>query len=145
MLWAHNIHPLTHRSVSGFPRECWEQQDGMLSRMTHWWLDTSYSTNQWWVSSFLYSKFCGYTRGIVYSGHVINNITQFTVLLCEHFLLKVNLFLQSVDWEMAIGSVVLFEELYGFSLARECSNYHTVAIISHTSKVMLNILQARLQ
>ena len=46
---------------------------------------------------------------------------------------------------MAIGSVVLFEELYGFSLARECSHYHTVAIISHTSKVMLTILQARLQ
>ena len=29
--------------------------------------------------------------------------------------------------------------------AKECSNYHTIALISHTSKVMLNILQARLQ
>ena len=29
--------------------------------------------------------------------------------------------------------------------AKECSNYHTVALISHASKVMLNILQARLQ
>ena len=29
--------------------------------------------------------------------------------------------------------------------AKECSNYHTVAFISHTSKVMLKILQARLQ
>ena len=28
---------------------------------------------------------------------------------------------------------------------QECSNYHTVAIISHASKVMLKILQARLQ
>ena len=28
---------------------------------------------------------------------------------------------------------------------KECSNYHTVALISHTSKVMLKILQARLQ
>ena len=27
----------------------------------------------------------------------------------------------------------------------ECSNYHTVTLISHTSKVMLKILQARLQ
>jgi len=26
-----------------------------------------------------------------------------------------------------------------------CSNYHTLALISHTSKVMLKILQARLQ
>ena len=29
--------------------------------------------------------------------------------------------------------------------AQECSNYHTIAPISHTSKVMLKILQARLQ
>ena len=29
--------------------------------------------------------------------------------------------------------------------AKECSNYHTVALISHVSKVMLKILQARLQ
>ena len=28
---------------------------------------------------------------------------------------------------------------------KECSNYHTVALISHASKVMLKILQARLQ
>ena len=28
---------------------------------------------------------------------------------------------------------------------RECSNYHTVTLISHTSKVMLKILQVRLQ
>ena len=28
---------------------------------------------------------------------------------------------------------------------KECSNYCTVALISHTSKVMLKILQARLQ
>ena len=29
--------------------------------------------------------------------------------------------------------------------AKECSNYHTIALISHDSKVMLKILQARLQ
>ena len=29
--------------------------------------------------------------------------------------------------------------------AKECSNYHTIALISHTSKVMVKILQARLQ
>ena len=29
--------------------------------------------------------------------------------------------------------------------AKECSNYHTTALISHTSKVLLKILQARLQ
>ena len=29
--------------------------------------------------------------------------------------------------------------------AKECANYHTVALISHSIKVMLKILQARLQ
>ena len=29
--------------------------------------------------------------------------------------------------------------------AKECSNYHTIALISHASKEMLKILQARLQ
>ena len=28
--------------------------------------------------------------------------------------------------------------------AKECSNYHTIALISHSSRVMLKILQARL-
>ena len=28
--------------------------------------------------------------------------------------------------------------------AKECSDYHTVALVSHASKVMLKILQARL-
>ena len=29
--------------------------------------------------------------------------------------------------------------------AKECSNYHTITLISHASKIMLRILQARLQ
>ena len=29
--------------------------------------------------------------------------------------------------------------------AKECSNYHTIALISHASKVMLKVLQERLQ
>ena len=29
--------------------------------------------------------------------------------------------------------------------AKECSNHHTIALISHASKIMLKILQARLQ
>ena len=31
------------------------------------------------------------------------------------------------------------------SQAKECSNYRTIELISHTTKVMLKILQARLQ
>ena len=29
--------------------------------------------------------------------------------------------------------------------AKECSNYHTIALISHAGKVMLKTLQARVQ
>ena len=29
--------------------------------------------------------------------------------------------------------------------AKECSNHHTIALISHTSKVMFKIFQARLK
>ena len=35
--------------------------------------------------------------------------------------------------------------MYLFNYISLCSNYHTVALISHASKVMLKILQARLQ
>ena len=37
------------------------------------------------------------------------------------------------------------EKVSFHSNPKECSNYCTVAVISHTSKVMLKILQARLQ
>ena len=37
------------------------------------------------------------------------------------------------------------EKVSFHSSAKECLNYHTIALISHASKVMLKILQARLQ
>ena len=37
------------------------------------------------------------------------------------------------------------EKVSFHSNAKECLNYHTIALISHTSRVMLKILQARLQ
>ena len=44
------------------------------------------------------------------------------------------------DWERSV-----FIPVPKKGNAKECSNYHTVALISHASKVMLKILQARLQ
>ena len=44
------------------------------------------------------------------------------------------------DWKRSV-----FIPIPKKSNAKECSNYHTIAFISHTSKVMLKILQARLQ
>ena len=39
---------------------------------------------------------------------------------------------------------ILSPAFFGYC-SKECSNYHTLAVISHTSKVMLKILQVRLQ
>ena len=44
------------------------------------------------------------------------------------------------DWKRSV-----FFSISKKGNAKECSNYHTIALISHTSKVMLKILQARLQ
>ena len=44
------------------------------------------------------------------------------------------------DWKRSV-----FIPIPNKGNAKECSNYHTIAFISHTSKVMLKILQARLQ
>ena len=45
-----------------------------------------------------------------------------------------------LDWERSV-----FIPIPNKGNAKECLNYHTIALISHTSKVMLKILQARLQ
>ena len=44
------------------------------------------------------------------------------------------------DWKRSVFIPILKK-----GSAKECSNYHTIALISHASKVMLKILQARLQ
>ena len=44
------------------------------------------------------------------------------------------------DWERSV-----FIPIPKKGNAKECSNYSTIALISHASKVMLKILQARLQ
>ena len=44
------------------------------------------------------------------------------------------------DWKRSV-----FIPVPKKSNAKECSNYHTIVLISHASKVMLKILQARLQ
>ena len=44
------------------------------------------------------------------------------------------------DWKRSV-----FIQIPKKGNAKGCSNYHTIALISHISKVMLKILQARLQ
>ena len=49
---------------------------------------------------------------------------------------------QQWPWDLKMS---VFIPIPKKSNAKECSNYHTIAFISHASKVMLKILQARLQ
>ena len=46
---------------------------------------------------------------------------------------------------VATGKRSVFISIPKKNNAKECSSYHTIALISHTSKIMLKILQARLQ
>ena len=46
----------------------------------------------------------------------------------------------SQDWKRSI-----FIPMTNKGNIKECSNYHTIVLILHASKVMLKILQARLQ
>ena len=47
---------------------------------------------------------------------------------------------EDLDWKRSV-----FIPIPKKGNAKECSNYHTIALISHVSKLMLKILQARLQ
>ena len=46
----------------------------------------------------------------------------------------------SQDWKWSVFIIIPKK-----GNAKECSNYHTIALTSHANKVMLKILQARLQ
>ena len=48
--------------------------------------------------------------------------------------------MMALDWKKSV-----FIPIPKKDNAKECSNYRTIALISHASKVMLKILQARLQ
>ena len=51
-----------------------------------------------------------------------------------------------ISWQIEGEKVeTLTDFIFLYSSPKECSNYHTTAFISHASKVMLKIIQARLQ
>ena len=54
--------------------------------------------------------------------------------------MSANLENSAVDWKRSV-----FIPIQKKGNAKQCSNYRTIALISHTSKVMLKIPQARLQ
>ena len=59
---------------------------------------------------------------------------------CYSFVHSINNYILNVSFRQ-----VIFETLPKKGNAKECSNYCTIAFISHASKVIFKILQARLQ
>ena len=62
-----------------------------------------------------------------------------------HFLLQGIFPTQELNLGLPHCRQTLYHLSHQGSPKKECSNYHTIALISHASKVMLKILQARLQ
>ena len=63
---------------------------------------------------------------------------------CESAALSISANLENQQWPQDCKRSVLIP-FPKKGKAKECLNYHTIALISHISKVMLKILQARLQ
>ena len=57
--------------------------------------------------------------------------------LCQH-MWKIQQWPQ--DWKRSVFILIPRK-----AMPKKCSNYHTIALISHANKLILNILQARLQ
>ena len=77
----------------------------------------------------------------------ISSLSQSIVFLYFFALIVEEGFLISPCYslELCIQMGVSFLFSFAFHFSSECSNYHIIAFISHASKVMLKILQARLQ
>ena len=94
-----------------------------------------------------HSLFCFYvfaTLGTSYKWNYaiicpfISLSSAFKVYLCWSYIWKTQQWPQ--DWKRSV-----FIPIPKKGNAKECSNYYTIALISHANKVMLKILQARLQ
>ena len=59
---------------------------------------------------------------------------------CAHYASKFGKQQWPQDWKRSVFILIPKK-----GNAKKCSNYHTIALVSHTSKVMLKILHARLQ
>ena len=59
---------------------------------------------------------------------------------CTQYVSKIEISAMAIGWEKSV-----FIPIWKKGNAKEYSNYHKVVLILHTSKVMLKILQARIQ
>ena len=94
-------------------------------------LSASRDLNQIWKSSWVCARVA--TPHPILKDDAVNVLNS----ICQH-IWKTQQWPQ--DWKRSV-----FIPIPKKGNAKECSNYHTIALISHASKVMLKNLQARLQ
>ena len=89
------------------------------------------------------SKYFTFLVSIMYSRHLFQNKRQITYAFLRKicsikclFFFKLFYYILKLFIEISIPKK---------GNSKECSNYHTIALISHARKVMLKILEARLQ
>ena len=93
-----------------------------------------------------YSVHC-YNKGYMSLCVCVCVCVSVCVCVCVCLYLSIYLYrYRYINWAVATGlEKVHFIPIPKKDNAKEGSNYHTLAFISHTSKVMLKIIQARLQ
>ena len=113
-----------------------DNQDGVI---THLEPDILECKVKWALGSILWTKLMEVGHGITVELFQILKDDAVTVLhsVCQQ-IWKIQHWPQ--DWKRSV-----FISVPKRDNAKECSSYHTIALISHGSKVMLKILQARLQ
>ena len=110
----------------------------MVTMVTHLEPDILEFKVKWALGSITMNKASGGDRIPVALFQVLKDDAMRVLHSISQKLWKTQQWLQ--DWKRSV-----FISIHKEGNAKECSNYCTVALISHASKVMLKILQARLQ
>ena len=110
----------------------------MVTMVTHLEPDILEFKVKWALGSITMNKASGGDRIPVELFQVLEDDAMRVLHSISQKIWKTQQWLQ--DWKRSV-----FISIHKKGNAKECSNYCTVALISHASKVMLKILQARLQ
>ena len=112
--------------------------DGHDGMITHLEPDILECKVKWALGSITMNKASGDDRIPVKLFHILkDDAVKVLHSICQH-IWKTQQWPQ--DWKRSV-----FIPIPKKSNAKKCSNYHTIALISHSSKIMLNILQISLQ
>ena len=112
-----------------------DNRDGVI---THLEPDILECEVKWTLESITTNKTCGGDGIPVELFQILkDDVVKVLCSICQQ-IWKTQQWLQA--WKMSV-----FIPIPKKGYTKECSNYHTIALISHTSKVMLKILQVRLQ